>query len=314
MGCSEMKIAVMGAGGVGGYYGGKLAAAGADVTFIARGAHLDAIRQNGLRLTGPAGDIAVQPTQATDDPASIGPVDVVLFCVKLYDLQAAGEAIRPLVGDQTMVVTLQNGVEAPDLLGAIVGPDRVVPGVTYVSGTRVEPGVIRYAVGDGPAMIFGERDGASSSRVEGFQKACENAGLGVQVSPGIERVLWSKFVLFACNAGLTCLARKPVGVVYAQPHLRGLASDCMHEVVAVGRAKGVFLAPDLVDSTFRQFDSWLPDVKASMLVDLEHGRPLEVEWVAGTICRLGREFDVPTPINQIIYAVLKPHADGARGG
>lgn len=308
-----MKIAVMGTGGVGGYYGGKLAAAGEDVTFIARGAHLDAIRRNGLKLTGPAGDLLVQPARATDDPASVGAVDIVLFCVKLYDLQAAGDAIRPLVGDGTMVITLQNGVEAPDLLGAIVGADRVVPGVTYVSGTRIDPGVIRYAVGDGPAMIFGERDGAISPRVEGFEKVCEKAGLGVRVSPGIERVLWSKFVLFACNAGLTCLARQPVGVVYSQPHLRGLAGDCMHEVAAVGRARGVFLAPDIVDTIFRRFDSWLPDVKASMLVDLEHGRPLEVEWVAGTVCRLGEELGVPTPINRIIYAVLKPHAAGAVG-
>ena len=307
-----MKIAVMGTGGVGGYYGGKLATAGEDVTFIARGEHLDAIRRDGLRLTGPAGDLTVSPAQATDDPAAIGAVDVVLFCVKLYDLQAAGEAIRPLIGDETMVVTLQNGVEAPDLLGDIIGAAHVVPGVTYVSGTRVEPGVIRCAVGDGPAMIVGERDGAASPRVERFEKACDNAGLGVQVSAGIERVLWSKFVLFACNAGLTCLARQPVGIVYAQPHLRGLASDCMQEVAAVGRAKGVFLAPDIVDAIFRQFDSWLPDVKASMLVDLEHGRPLEVEWVAGTVCRLGDELGVPTPINRIIYAVLKPHAAGAR--
>lgn len=305
-----MKIAVMGTGGVGGYYGGKLAAAGEDVTLIARGPHLAAIRRDGLKLTGPAGELTARPARATDDPAAVGPVDVVLFCVKLYDLQAAGEAIRPLVGDGTMVVTLQNGVEAPDLLDAILGAGHVVPGVTYVSGTRTAPGVIRYAVGDGPAMILGERGGAVSPRVARFETACARAGLGVRVSPDIERILWSKFVLFACNAGLTCLARQPVGVVYGQPHLRGLASDCMQEVAAVGRAKGIFLAPDIVDSIFRQFDSWLPDVKASMLVDLEHGRPLEVEWVAGTVCRLGEALGVPTPINRIIHAVLKPHARG----
>lgn len=300
-----MKIAVMGAGGMGAYYGAHLAKSGQDVAFIARGAHLAAMRANGLQLLGPRGDIRLNPVRATDDPAQAGPADVVLFCVKLYDVEAAGEALKPLMGPDTFVVCTQNGVDGPERLAAILGPERVLPGAAYVAAHIAEPGVVRYA-SDMSSLVFGEPDGRISERAIAFRDACRAAGFGAEVSPDIAKTLWTKLVLLGANAGVTCLARQTVGGVYGDPELRAVAADAMREVAAVARAKGVKLDPDVVEKTLALADTFPPDMKTSMYTDLMRGGRLELEHLSGYVAREGDRLGVPTPINRAIYAALKP--------
>jgi 2-dehydropantoate 2-reductase len=304
-----MRIVVMGAGGIGAYYGAHLARSGQQVTFIARGAHLAAIRARGLRLAGPRGELHVNPARATGDPAEARPADAVLFCVKLYDVEAAGAALKPLMGPETFVVCTQNGVDGPERLARILGPERVLPGAAYVAAHVAEPGVVRYS-SDMSSLVFGEPDGRMSERALRFRDACRAAGFGCEVSADIAKTLWTKLVLLGSNAGMTCLTRQPVGVVYGDPELRALGADAMREVAAVARARGVALDEDVVEKTLELTDGFPPQMTTSMHNDLKRGGRLELEHLAGFVAREADRLGVPAPVNRAIYAALKPWRDG----
>jgi 2-dehydropantoate 2-reductase len=240
-----MKIAVMGTGGVGGYFGTRLALGGSDVAFVARGAQLAAMREHGLRVRSAGGDLHLAPVRATDDPREIGPVDLVLFGVKLWDTSAAAEAIRPLLGPDTAVVSFQNGVVKDDILMETLGRRAVIGGVCYIAATIAEPGVIVHT-GTMQRLVFGEYDGTRSARVELFEAACRQAGIDAEVSADITRALWEKFVFLVAFSAVTSTTRRPIGAVRAHPQTRRLLAAAMQEVVDVGRAQGVALAPDFV--------------------------------------------------------------------
>ncbi len=307
-----MRIAVIGAGGVGGVFGVALAHAGADVTFVARGAHLTAMREHGLRIEGGRGETHLRPTQATDDPASIGPVDLVLFCVKLWDVERAGEQIRPIVGPQTAVIPLQNGIDASARLAPILGEGAVMGGVAQVSAAIAEPGVIRQT-GTLQRLVFGERDGSSSPRGERFLALCRKAGFDATLTNDIEQALWQKFVLLVAMSSITAVTRLPVGKLRDDPDLWALYGTVMNEVIAVGRARGVSLAPDLADKLLDGVKAFPPTGMASMAVDLIRGNRIELPWLAGAAVALGRELGVPTPATAALHAALKPYVNGAPG-
>src|SRR5882672_8216088 len=241
-----MRIAVVGAGGVGGGFGAALAKAGAEVTFIARGAHLAAMTSQGLKVQGPRGETHLVPTQATDDPASVGKVDIVLFCVKLWDIESAGAHIEPLIGPDTAVITLQNGIDAHERLIPILGHGAVMGGVAQISASIVSPGVIQQ-VGTFMRMIFGELDGKRSQRGEDFLALCQKAGFDATLSDRIVTELWMKFILLATNAGITAATRRPLGELRDDPDIRPVMMAALREVFAVGKAKGVVLPADAVD-------------------------------------------------------------------
>lgn len=305
-----MKIAVFGTGGMGAFFGGKLAQSGADVHFIARGAHLAALRERGLTVISPDGDFSISPVQATDKPAQIGAVDIVLFCVKLYDVESAGAALAPLLADDTShVVTFQNGVEVADMLAPLIGKDRILPGAAYVSANIEQPGIIRH-VGSPGYMDFGELDGRLSQRAQQFIDCCANAGFEARFKPDIMASLWSKFVLVAAFSGVMGLARAPLGVVREDPDARALLDTALHEAEQVGRALGVALPAHTAQSIFQMANALPHELKPSLLEDLEHGRRLEIEWLSGGVRRLGRQAGVPTPVHDVIYSTLKLHAAG----
>lgn len=304
-----MKIAIFGTGGVGGYYGARLAAAGEDVHFIARGAHLNAIRTNGLRVNSANGGVHVQPAQATDDPADIGPVDLVMVAVKLYDTEAAAAACRALLGPETAVVSFQNGVTAADTLAGAVGAERVFGGLTYILATIEQPGIIAH-VGEMARIRFGESDGTRTTRVQRFEKACLGAGIDAAISDDITVDLWTKFAFLAPVSGVTSLVRLPMGPVRADPDTRALLRSAMDEAVAVAHARGVRLPGDLAERHMAMVDGLPATMGSSMLHDLTHGKRLELPWLSGTVARMGREAGVPTPTHDTIVTALKLHAGG----
>ena len=307
-----MRIAVIGAGGVGGAFGAALANAGADVTFVARGAHLQAMRQNGLRVEGGRGETIVKPAQVTDDLATIGPVDFVLFCVKLWDVESAGAAIKPLVGPTTAVIPLQNGTDSAERLIPILGAQAVMGGVAQISATIAEPGVIRQ-VGTFMRLIFGELEGGKSARGEAFLALCQKAGFDATHSDRIMTELWMKFILLASNASMTAATRTAIGVLRDDPDINPLFARAYAEVVAVGRAKGISLPDDAVEKVVGFNRSAPPTMMASMAHDLIRGNRIELPWLSGKVVALGRELGVPTPVHEILYAVLKPSVEGKPG-
>jgi 2-dehydropantoate 2-reductase len=304
-----MRIAIMGTGGVGGYLGVRLAASGQDVAFIARGAHLAAMRDGGLALESALGDAHLLPVQASDEPADVGPADVVLLTVKLYDLEDAARAARPLLGPETMVVTLQNGVEAPAIAAGILGEGHVAGGVAQIAAVIAVPGRIRHT-GIEPRFIFGEMNGARTPRIEALAEALAAAGVGHEISPAIEVDLWRKMVFLATLSGLTALTRLPIGPLRATPATRGLLRDCLEEAAAVGRARGVTLPADAAEVALGFIDRLPESNRSSMLDDLERGRRLELPWLSGAIVRLGEQAGVATPTHRFIAAALAPHAGG----
>ncbi len=304
-----MRIAIMGSGGVGGYLGGRLAASGQDVTFIARGAHLEAICGGGLLLESALGDARVQPAQASDDPTTVGPVDLVIFAVKLYDTQAAAAATRPLVGPATAVVTFQNGVDSADVLARILGQEHVVGGVAQIASVVAAPGVIRHT-GTLARFAFGELDGRISVRVEALASALRAAAVDHAVSQAIGSDIWAKMVFLATFAGLTALMRLPIGPICADPETRALYRTGLAEALAVARAKGIALPDDFVAMALARTDQLPAQMKSSMLEDLERGKRLELAWLSGAIVRMGEELGVPTPVHGVITTALKLHADG----
>lgn len=307
-----MRIAVVGAGGVGGGFGAALAKAGADVTFIARGAHLAAMKSAGLKVMSPRGDTHLVPTRATDDPADIGTVDIVLFCVKLWDIESAGERIKPLIGPRTAVIPLQNGIDAHERLIPILGASAVMCGVAQISASITAPGVVTQ-VGLFMRMIFGELDGRKSQRAEDFLALCLKAGFDASLSEAILTELWMKFILLACNAGMTALARQPIGSLRDDPDIRPFFLAAYQETIDVGRARGVALPADALQRILDLTAHLPPGMKASMALDLDRGNRLELPWLSGKVAELGRQFGIPTPTHSMIYAMLKPYVMGKTG-
>jgi 2-dehydropantoate 2-reductase len=305
-----MRIAIIGSGGIGGIFGAALAKAGNDVTFVARGAHLDAIRRNGMRVEGDRGTTHIHPAQATDEPAGIGPVDLVLFCVKLWDVETGAERIQPIVGPDTAVIPLQNGIDAPERLIAILGPNSVMGGTAMATGAIIAPGVIRQT-GTFQRLTFGELDGRSSARAEQVRASCEAAGFEGVLRQDIELAMWEKFTLLAAHSGMTALTRLPIGKMRDDPDLFGLYEALLREVAAVGRARGVPLKADIVETLLALLRSLPPQHMASMATDLLRGNRLELPWMSGKVVALGREHSISTPANAFVYTALKPYANGA---
>jgi 2-dehydropantoate 2-reductase len=304
-----MRIAIMGSGGVGGYLGARLAASGQDVTFLARGAHLAAIRAHGLALRSALGDVLIRPAEASDDPAAVGPVEIVIFAVKLYDTEAAAAAARPLVGPHTGVLTLQNGVDSTETLGRVLGPAHVIGGVAHIAAVIEQPGVIRHT-GTMARFVLGELNGERSKRLDALADALGAAGVDHQVSADIRRDIWDKMVFLATFAGVTALMRLPIGPIREDADTRAMLRAGLDEAHAVARAKGIVLPDDLVERTLVRCDGLPYEMKSSMLQDLERGRRLELPWLSGTIVRLGSELGVRIPTHAFITTALKLHADG----
>ena len=306
-----MRIAAMAAGAVGGYFGARMAAAGHDVFFIARGAHLEAMRKHGLKIESVHGDVHLPKPNVTDDPKSIGPVDIVLFAVKLWDTEKAAEAVRPLLGPNTRVITLQNGVDSYERIAPIVGRERAIPGVTYVVTVIDRPGVIKQA-SQFQSIICGTIDGRADASLAAFVAAAKAANINITQSDNIERDRWHKFIFLSGTSGATALTRSSMGPILADPDTRTLFRAIMAETLAVGRAKGVALDPGYVDERLAFADKNVPGgMKASMANDLDRGNRLELDWLAGQVSRLGKELKVPTPVNDTIYAALKLYRMGS---
>jgi len=305
-----MRIAVVGAGGVGGGFGAALAKAGADVTFIARGAHLAAMKSQGLKIQGGRGETHLVPTQATDNPADIGTVDIVLFCVKLWDVESAGQHIKPLVGPNTAVIPLQNGIDAAERLTPILGSNAVMGGVAQISASITGPGVIQQ-VGTFMRMIFGELDGKRSKRGEDLLALCLKAGFDATLSEQILTDLWMKFILLATNASITAATRQPIGKLRDDPDIRPMFMAAYQETIDVGRARGITLPGNALDKVVEFNAHAPPTMKASMALDLDRGNRLELPWLGGKVVQLGRELGVPTPTHTTLYAMLKPYIMGA---
>ncbi len=306
-----MRIAVMAAGALGAYFGARMAAAGHDVFFIARGANLEAIKANGLKIESVHGDLHLPNPNVTDDPAKIGPVDIVLFAVKLWDTEKAAEQALPLVGPDTRVITLQNGVDSPERLAPILGADRVVAGSAYIATVLSAPGVVTHT-SPFARMVCGRIDGKPDARLKAFTDAAQAAGIDITLSDAIDRERWQKFVFLVGLSGATASTRKPLGPILQDPDTRAFFRSLMSEVVAVGGAKGVSLPADFVDGRMKFGELSPPNFKASMLHDLERGNRLELDWLAGKVVELGRVLGVPTPANEAVYAVLKLHRMGGR--
>jgi 2-dehydropantoate 2-reductase len=305
-----MRVTVMGSGGTGGYFGGLLARAGEEVTFVARGAHLAAIRAKGLRVRSRlVGDFTV-PARATDDPADSGPADLVLFCVKAYDTESAAERLRPAVGPDTVVLPVQNGIDSAERIGRVVGPAHVIAGLAGVSSVVEAPGVIEHRAG--PDVIqLGELDGQPSARTQRIADTLRQAGVKTHVRPDMRVALWEKFVLICGLSGLTALTRLPLGAVLACPETRTLFRQAMEETEAVGRAEGAAVPDGHAERMVQFFEGSDPGIRGSLYYDLAAGRRLEIETLNGTVVRLGRLRGIPTPANFAVYASLKPYAEGA---
>ena len=304
-----MRIAVMAAGAVGGYFGARLKAAGHEVVFFARGAHLAAIRKDGLKIESPLGDLHVKDVQATDDPIGIAPVDLVLFAVKLWDTERAAEQLRPLVKSDTRVITLQNGVDSVERLTPILGDAAVIGGSTYVVTVIAAPGVIRHT-SPFARIRCGRLDGRPDDVLAGYVDEVRAAGIDIMLSDRMRTELWKKFVLLSGTSGITASTRQSLGPIRADPDVRALFFQLMGEAMAVGKAAGVAFPPDFAEELERSVEAFPPTMKASMAHDLERGNRLELDWLAGKVVALGRALGVPTPANESVYAMLKLHRMG----
>jgi 2-dehydropantoate 2-reductase len=304
-----MRIAVIGTGGVGGYFGAKLALGGHDVTFVARGRHLEAIRRDGLRIDSASTPMHVRDARATDDLATIGAVDVTMLCVKLWDVESTAPRLSPLVAGGGVVIPFQNGIEAPEVLTRTLGAGAVVGGVAYIAASIASPGVVRH-VGTMARLAAGAFDGRRTDAAQAFVESAGRAGIEIALASDIRRAIWEKFVFLSALSGATCLTRQPLGVIRADPEMRAMFEAVMRETWSVGRAQGIALADDFVATRLAFADTLPHEMKASMLHDLEAGNRLEAPWLCGAVVRLGRELAVPTPVNQAILAALVPYVNG----
>lgn len=304
-----MKIAIIGTGGVGGYFGGRLAAAGNDVSFVARGAHLQAMRDNGLKVLSTLGDMHLKNVKCTDDTATIGPVDFVFIAVKLWSTDEAVEAAKPLIGPETAVISFQNGIIAEDRILAVHGLAHTMGGVANIAALIEEPGIIRHN-GTMASLFFGELDGKRSKRAEALYQACVGAGIKTELADDIYSRIWEKFVRLVTMSSMTALCRMPIGPIREDPDTRALLQQVMGEVIAIAKAKGAKLGSDIIEQQMKIVDGYPPAMVASMCGDLRRGYRLELPWLAGTVATLGKELGIATPANQFVYAALKLYANG----
>ena len=307
-----MRVLVVGAGGVGGYFGARLVRAGTAVTFLARGAHLEAMRRDGLRVRSAVDGDWVVKADAVGDVAGQPAADIVLFCVKSFDTESAAAAIRTVIGPETAVVSLQNGVDNEETLERVLGPGHAVGGVAYVFATIESPGVIAHRLAG--RLVLGELDGRPSPRLERLRAAFAAAGVPVEVVGDIRRALWEKYLMISAQAGTTALSRVPIGVIRAVPETWQMYRAIVEELAAVARAAGVPLGVDVVDSIVTAAAGLAPEALSSLYHDLVQGRRLELEALHGHAVRLGRRLGVPTPTVLTVYAALKPHLDGRATG
>jgi 2-dehydropantoate 2-reductase len=304
-----MRIAVVGAGGTGGYFGGLLARAGDDVTFIARGAHLEALRARGLTLESSLAGTFTVPVQATDDPRGVGPVDLILFCVKTYDTDAAAASVRPLIQPETTLLSLQNGVDNEERIARLSGHPSGMGAVAYVVSAIKAPGLVAQTAGPGK-IVLGELGGGESARTERLRDALQRAGIAAEVHPDIRAVLWQKFLFICAFSGVTALTRLPIGTVLADPATRALFRGTSEEVEAIARAIGIGLPDDCVEQALATASAVEPWGRGSLYGDLAGGRRLELEGLNGEVVRRGGELGIETPLNFAIYAALRPYVDG----
>jgi 2-dehydropantoate 2-reductase len=300
-----MKILIMGTGGVGGYYGGLLAQQGNEVTFISRGAHLYAIRHEGLKVRSVHGDFTVLPANATEDPAKVEPVDLVLFCVKTYNTDEAAEAIKPVIDPQTVVMSLQNGVDAAERIGKVIGAEHVIGSATWLSSAVEAPGVIKQ-ISQFRRIVLGEPGGGRSERVQSIYEVLNQTGITVEISEDIQKVLWNKLVFITSVSSVGSLTRLPMGDYRSVPETRNLLSSIMQEIENVARAQGISLDEDVVPKWLEFIDNAAPHIKPSMQLDVEAGHRTELESMVGVVGRKGREVGVPTPTADFVYASLLP--------
>ncbi len=306
-----MRIAVVGAGGVGGYFGAKLARAGESVVLLARGAHLEAIRRDGIRVRSVPEGESVAKVEAVDSFAGQPPVDMALFCVKSFDTRSAAEALRPVVGPSTGVVSLQNGVDNEETLDEVLGRGVALGGAAYVFAGIASPGVITHTFAG--RIVFGEMDGRATERATRLRDALAGAAVPVELVSDIRRVLWEKYLLISAQAGMTAITRCPAGVLRETPESWRMYRLIVEELAALARASGVVLAADVVDTVMKQAAAIAPDAYSSLHHDLVHGKRLELEALHGHAVRLGERHGVPTPMVLAVYAALKPHVAGRRG-
>jgi len=305
-----VKLAIIGAGGVGGYFGARLQQAGADVHFVARGAHLAAMRSNGLTVESPLGDIHLPRVNVTESPADIGAADIVWLSVKLWDMDSAVRSMRPVVGPGTGIISFQNGVQKDDVLRAAFGEKAVMGGVAYIATNIDRPGVIKHT-GTMQRLIFGEYDGRRSQRAETLLDACVRGGISAELSDDVRKAIWEKFVFLVGLSGSTTTMRETIGPIRSNPRARAFLSDLMRETVAVGRALGVALPSDFADQRMAFVDG-LPDaMTSSMHHDLKAGKRLEVSWLSGGVAQLGEKAGVPTPMNRAVWEILALYEAGA---
>jgi 2-dehydropantoate 2-reductase len=308
-----MRIAIFGSGGVGGYFGGRLAQSGEDVVFIARGAHLHALRERGLRVSSISGDFTVRPVHATDDPATVGPVDAVLLAVKAWQIPEAARAMHPLIGPETFVVPLENGVEAPEELAAVLGAGHVLGGLCRILAYVTGPGEIRHAAVE-PYLAFGELDGTRSERAEALRRAfARTTGVTVEIPADIRAAMWSKFLFITPVSGLGALTRVPIGILRTTRETRQLLVEALSEIVPLAAAVGVVLPGDAVEQTLAFTDGIPADGTTSMQRDIMEGRPSELDAQVGAVVRLGTRARVAVPVHRFMYAALLPLERRIRG-
>ena len=304
-----MRIAVMGAGGVGGYFGARLAQSGHDVAFVARGRHLAAMREQGLRVTSALGDIHLPKPTVSENPANLGWFDVVLFAVKLWDTESAAAAIEPMLAAGGVVIPFQNGVESIERIGAVVRPEHVMGGVAYIAAKIAAPGVIAHT-GTMARLVLGPVLAAQQASAEALLGACKDARIDAEIVADIRKALWTKFVFLVALSGMTSATRQPIGVIRADPDMRATFEAAMRETWELGRARGVALADDLIAERMRFGDGLPAEMKASMLHDLDAGNRLEAPWLSGAVVRMAKETGLSAAVNATLYAAVKPYCAG----
>ncbi|HEV7763788.1 MAG TPA: 2-dehydropantoate 2-reductase [Thermoanaerobaculia bacterium] len=307
-----MRIAVVGAGGVGGYFGGRLAETGNDVTFIVRGATLDVLRTKGLRVDSALGDLTIDRVRATDDASTVGPVDAILMAVKAWQLPDAAAGVQPMIGPDTLVMPLQNGIDAPEILADIVGRDHAIGGLAAIVSYLAAPGHVIHAASE-PLVMLGELDNRRSERVERLREAFENAGVNAQIPPDIHRSMWMKFLFIATLSGIGALTRVPIGLWREDGDVRAMADASLREVLALATARGIDLGDDALERTWRHYDDLAPESTSSMQRDIMEGKPSELDAQIGAVVRLAHESRVATPVSSMIYRALLPQERRARG-
>lgn len=307
-----MKIAVVGAGGVGGYFGGRLAQAGVDTTFVVRGRTLDTLLRDGLKVDSFLGNFHLDKVNATDDPGTVGPVDAVLMTVKSWQVPEAAAQIRPLVGPDTMVVPLENGIDAPDVLATILGAPHVLGGLCAIVSMAVAPGHIRHLAFE-PLVMFGELDNPRTERVERLRATFEQAGINAEIPPDIQRSMWTKFLFIATMSAIGALTRVPIGVWRVSPQVRLLVDASLREIVELAKARGVDPGEDAVAKTWERYDALAPASTSSMQRDIMEGKPSELDAQLGAVVRLAKQSGVATPVTDTLYHLLEPQERAARG-